>query len=95
MTDYIDFVSVVYERDHRTHVAIAPAFTYLKEGDKVIIVDSGIKLNATVKASCPISTTIGDEYKFMMTISDTQVYPRVFAKIAVREFQYEEENEDE
>lgn len=92
---YIDLVLCVHSENGRPFLFSAPAWSYLKSGDEVIVEARAGLAKATV-IDCRTVENDSDELMFCVECAGaTLPLKRVMRKVTYREFTYPEEAKDE
>ena len=92
---YIDLVLVKHDGCNQPYLFQAPAWSYLKEGDRVVVHNKFDEQTATVIEA--ITTTLDSETYRMVVKSSRAKEPlaKVVAKLDYSKFTYEEAKADE
>ena len=92
MREYVDIV--VVDTQFGKRVFEAPAWTHLKEGDRVTVDTRAGIVDGTVLGSNTVAGN-SDEYEFIFIISDaTRPLRRVISKVTERKLEYKEDSNE-
>jgi len=98
MSEYIDVVLVKHhETDYETYMFQAPRWSYLKEGDEVIVETCRGEQKATVVASYTVSPEYNEEeFNFILKASKAKLpLKKVLKKVEYETFSYPEPEPEE
>lgn len=96
MSDYIDLVICKHANSDHPYIFKAPAWSYLKKGDDVIVETKRGEQPAKVERVYTVDTTDSDEFEFILMASGvTTPLRKVLKKIEYKEFEYDDEEDSE
>lgn len=92
--DYLDLVVCKHDSSDHPFIFRAPACSYLKKGDRVIVETKHGEKMATVER-CYTTDKVGEELDFILIASGATVPLRkVLKKVTYKEYEYEDEEDE-
>lgn len=95
MNDYMDLVICKFDSNHNLSIFSAPAWTYLKKGDRVLVETKKGEAEATVEKTYTVDVSNRDAFEFILMAGGVSLpLKRVLKRVMFIDLDYKSEDSE-